>query len=169
MWNGLACNHAYTVLTTYQVTSTDGVVTNLMLVRNPWGSDGAYNGTWRDRDPIWLTNGYTSQVPYRNNTGDGLFYISQDDYHATFNYMSVSYFMDDYVHSTSSVYNDTTGQNTIFEFTIAEDVEGFLGVDFYTPRMYPKGCKLTSTGSRQSSTASLTIIREGAELFTMSG
>lgn len=57
--NGLAGNHAYTLLGTYVVRDVNGVETRLYLCRNPWGSDGAYNGTWRDADPIWLTNNYT--------------------------------------------------------------------------------------------------------------
>jgi hypothetical protein len=132
------------LLGAYKVTSSTGVVTKLFLMRNPWGTDGNYNGTWRDADPRWLTNNYTSQVPYKNNTADGLFFISIDDYNTYYDYMSVTYFQDSYVHSTSTVYNDTQGQNTKFEFTLTSPVTGFFGVDFYTPRMYPKGCKMTN-------------------------
>jgi hypothetical protein len=103
-------------------------------------------------------------VPYKNNTADGLFFISMDDYNANFNYMSVSYFQDAYKHSTSTVYDDVQGQNTKFEFTLTSSVNGFFGVDFYTPRMYPKGCKLLSTGSRFSNTANMIIIRDATEV-----
>lgn len=78
-------------------------------MRNPWGTDGNYNGTWNDKDPLWLdtVNNFKAQVPYINNTKDGVFYISVDDFYRTFSGFSVSFQADTYKNSISTVYNDT--------------------------------------------------------------
>lgn len=79
------------MVATYEVRSTAGVVTQLYLIRNPWGSDGEYFGAWSDEDPIWQTNNYSTQVPFKKDTEDGLFFISQADFHISFDYISISY------------------------------------------------------------------------------
>jgi hypothetical protein len=57
---GLAMNHAYTIVGAYTLKNADGSQkARLFRIRNPWGSDGAYNGTWRDSDPVWATTGQT--------------------------------------------------------------------------------------------------------------
>lgn len=35
----------------------------------------------------------------------------------------------------------------MFEFTLTETVDGFFGVDFYNPRMYPDNCKSKSSSA----------------------
>jgi hypothetical protein len=57
---GLALSHAYSVLGVYKVYNADGTLkADLIKMRNPWGSDGSYNGTWSDSDTIWNTDGET--------------------------------------------------------------------------------------------------------------
>lgn len=52
--NGLAANHAYSLIAAYVVRNEDGSEkAKLYLIRNPWGSDGNFNGSWCDSDPIW--------------------------------------------------------------------------------------------------------------------
>lgn len=54
--NGLAASHAYTVLSVHNLLNENGSLrARLYKMRNPWGSDGAYAGTWRDLDPLWTT------------------------------------------------------------------------------------------------------------------
>ena len=53
----LPCNHAYSIIGAYAITNSAGTITNRLLsVRNPWGVDAGYNGTWNDQD----TNSWTS-------------------------------------------------------------------------------------------------------------
>jgi hypothetical protein len=145
--NGLAASHAYTILSVHTVKNKDlSVKAKLYLMRNPWGKDGEYKGTWNDNDALWLdtTNNYKGQVPYTKNTADGLFFISHTDFFTYFAGFSVSYQNDKYISSTSTVEGDK-GDWTEFHFTLNDDVaDGFMGIDFYTPRMYPKGCKIVA-------------------------
>jgi hypothetical protein len=88
-------------------------------------------------------------VPYTRDTADGLFFIDHNDFYAYFSAYSISYQDDSYYSSTSTVYGDS-GKWTRFDFVMNHvgTVNGFLGIDFYTPRMYPRGCKLDSSGNR---------------------
>jgi len=55
---GLALSHAYSIIGVAPVYNSDGTLkANLLKMRNPWGSDGSYNGTWSDSDSIWKTTG----------------------------------------------------------------------------------------------------------------
>lgn len=56
---GLACSHLYSILAAYTVYDESGnFKANLLKMRNPWGVDGSYNGTWSDKDSIWNTGTY---------------------------------------------------------------------------------------------------------------
>jgi hypothetical protein len=60
---GLAQCHAYTLLSTHVLKNADGSVKDYLLkIRNPWASDGAYNGSYRDADTIWkdTVNNYSA-------------------------------------------------------------------------------------------------------------
>jgi hypothetical protein len=50
--------HAYSVIGAYKVYNADGSLkADLFKMRNPWGTDTTYNGTWCDSDSIWNTAG----------------------------------------------------------------------------------------------------------------
>jgi len=58
---GLAMSHAYSVIGVYKVYDTsNNLKASLFKMRNPWGSDGSYNGTWSDSDSIWKTGTYST-------------------------------------------------------------------------------------------------------------
>jgi hypothetical protein len=74
---GLAMSHAYTVIGAYTLKNSDGSVKDyLFQMRNPWGEDAQYNGTYRDTDPIWTTSNYAAQVNFVSNAHDGIFFIT---------------------------------------------------------------------------------------------
>ena len=51
-------SHAYSVLSAYTLLNADGTTkAKLLKIRNPWGVDGDYNGTWSDYDSTWNTVG----------------------------------------------------------------------------------------------------------------
>lgn len=54
---GLALSHAYTVAGAHLIKnpSTGAIVARLIEMRNPWGSDGAYSGVWKDGSAIITT------------------------------------------------------------------------------------------------------------------
>jgi hypothetical protein len=54
-------SHAYSIIGVYKVYDTTGALkANLVKMRNPWGSDGSYNGTWSDSDSTWKTGTYAT-------------------------------------------------------------------------------------------------------------
>ena len=52
---------------------------NLYRVRDPHGSDSSYTGNWNDNYSGW-TAAFKSQVPFVNNTNDGVFFIEDVDF-----------------------------------------------------------------------------------------
>jgi hypothetical protein len=146
---GIALNHAYTIVGAYILKNADGTQkARLLRIRNPWGSDGAYNGTWRDSDPVWATAGqtYKTQVPYIS-ANDGFFFVTVEDFVKYYQAFVITHYHDGWQHSTSTVYDDN-GLWKRFDFTIPVAQEGFIGLEFYAPRMYSKGCKTAyTTGS----------------------
>jgi len=56
---GLYSGHAYALVGAYELKDKSGnVVHRLVRIMNPHGSDGKYNGAWRDSDPRW--EGFTT-------------------------------------------------------------------------------------------------------------
>ena len=51
---GLARNHAYTLINAYNVTYKNGSQAALLFqIRNPWGVDDLFNGSWSDTSAFW--------------------------------------------------------------------------------------------------------------------
>ena len=74
----IPANHGYTLLGTNTVYNADGSVkANLFKIRNPWGSDAMYNGSWSDDDNVWNTVGqnYKQQVGFEKKD-DGVFFMT---------------------------------------------------------------------------------------------
>lgn len=57
---------------------------------------------------------------------------------------SIAFYSDSYVVSASTVYGEA-GKGYKFDFILPHDAEGYMGIDYYSPRMYPPGCKTKST------------------------
>ena len=74
---GLSPGHAYSFLNVYKV-NTDKGVERLVKLRNPWGN-GEYNGAWSDSSKKW-TASTKQQCGYKENSDDGVFYMSYDDF-----------------------------------------------------------------------------------------
>eukprot|EP00347_Sterkiella_histriomuscorum_P020566 403337314 len=146
---GLAMSHAYTVIGTYVVNYANGTeAAKLLRIRNPWGSDGKYNGTWCDKSEKWTdeVNKFYSQVPFVKDQEDGVYFVDLQTYHESFDQIIIGFWDDSYSSSTSTIYGDA-GFGSKFEFTLSELTDGFLGLDFYSPRMYPPGCRDTSSSA----------------------
>lgn len=99
---GLVRNHLYTLLGAYTLRNSAGsIVDYVYQIRNPWGVDDAFNGTWRDSSSLWLdtTNNYKAQVPYVN-ANDGAFFVNFQEFYDNFNSFSISYFYENYQHTS---------------------------------------------------------------------
>lgn len=48
----MAISHAYTILSAFEMTESNGTAHRMFLLRNPWGSSG-YNYYWSHNDTRW--------------------------------------------------------------------------------------------------------------------
>ncbi len=143
----LPCGHAYTLLGAYAILDTSGNIAHRLLrIRNPWGVDAGYNGTWNDGDTVSWTAAAQAQVPFVNNTNDGVFWIEDKDYVQAFNGFMISYYHDGWAHSYVEVLNDTAAPQRTFTFTLTTAQEIYVGMEFYDSRMYALNCKPSTTG-----------------------
>eukprot|EP00347_Sterkiella_histriomuscorum_P020656 403336970 len=144
---GLAQSHAYTVISTHIVNFANGTeAAKLLRIRNPWGIDADYNGTWCDSSAKWTdtVNKFSTQVPFKKDTQDGIYFVDLQTFQESFSDVQIAFYNDAYVSSTATIYTDV-GLGSKFEFTLGSAVDGFFGIDFYNTRMYPVGCKTTFT------------------------
>ena len=74
---GLSPAHAYSFLNIYKVNTENGIE-RVVKLRNPWGN-GEYNGPWSDSSKKWTTS-TKQQCNYKENSDDGVFYMSYDDF-----------------------------------------------------------------------------------------
>eukprot|EP00347_Sterkiella_histriomuscorum_P009273 403341839 len=142
--NGLAKSHAYTLLEAYILKEQNGTIkARLFKMRNPWGKDGKYKGQYNDNDPIWTQGNYASQVGFQK-ADDGLFFITAEEFYDSFDAYSIAFYSDSYQISANTVYGDN-GKGYKFDFSLPSDAEGYMGIDYYSSRMYPPGCKTKNT------------------------
>lgn len=76
--SGLVDGHSYTVIKTVKL--SNGV--RLVQCRNPWGND-SFKGDWSDQSLLW-TPELEKEAGFTNNQGDGLIFMSVEDYHKMF-------------------------------------------------------------------------------------
>ena len=89
-----------------------------------------------------------------NNSKDGVYFVEYMELNQYFNGIIISYIDDNYIHSSVKVLNATTAPKR-FEFNLTSTLDGFIGMDYYDTRMYPRGCKNSST------LANLRIYKDG--------
>lgn len=74
---GLFAESYYPVLGLYPIYDINGdFFSNLILLRDNFGNDTLYNGTFYDNDTVNWLDEIKSQVPYVNDTADGYLYIT---------------------------------------------------------------------------------------------
>jgi hypothetical protein len=79
--NGIAYNHAFTILGTKEVTDAAGTKTKLVKIRNPWGAED-YAGDWSDSSTKWTAALRTQAGSVVKN--DGEFFITVADFKTSF-------------------------------------------------------------------------------------
>jgi len=144
----LPCGHAYTLVGASTVVAADGTTHRLLQIRNPWGVDAGYNGTWNDADTTSWTAAAKAQVPgYANNTNDGTFFMEDSDFVKSFESFMITYYTDGWNQSYAEVVNDTNpGTQRSWTFTLARAQDVFVGMNFYDSRMYAANCKASTNG-----------------------
>ena len=138
---GLANGHAYTLIGVNEIKDSSGnVLYQLYKIRNPWGGDGEYKGKFRDADPIWTQHPtYAQQVGF-TSADDGIFFMEKADFIKGFDEFSVFYFEKEWK-QTNVLLNNVDDKEKVFEFELSEKTDLYLDVDFWSSRMYPKGCQ----------------------------
>lgn len=76
--HGIASSHSYGLLDCTEIVDQDGQNVKLLNLRNPWGTF-EWNGDWSDKSDKW-TPELKQQVDLKENSDDGLFWISLDDF-----------------------------------------------------------------------------------------
>ncbi|CDW79186.1 calpain family cysteine protease containing protein [Stylonychia lemnae] len=146
----LPCNHAYTIIGTYQITKSDGSKQNLYKFRNPWGIDNSFSGQYQDASTYWSavgSNGKTyAQQAGQTNANDGILYITDNEAMGAFNGFNIAEVRDSFVNSWYDKKGDTVASATtpaVYTFTLAANTPLILFVKTYDRRMYEQnsGCK----------------------------
>ena len=76
------------------------------------------------------------------------------EFNTNYNSIDISYFQEDYIHSSVRM-NNSNSTAKRFEFILNTTLDGFIGMDFYDPRMYAYGCKQNQT------TADFRVFQDG--------
>lgn len=100
--NGLVVGHSYSI-TNYHILpltnenkSRNLSQRGLIRLRNPWGNEIEWNGSWSDTDPIWnsLDEKTRRRLSIRRNN-DGEFWMSFNDFYREFDVMEVCHISPD--------------------------------------------------------------------------
>jgi len=87
--NGLVRGHAYSI-TAVHVTYLNGNAVPLIRLRNPWGNEVEWNGSWSDRDPAWNQISYEERQQLTQvSSADGEFWMSYDDWFSSFDQVQI--------------------------------------------------------------------------------
>lgn len=76
--------HAYAILGAYVVTTDDGNKVKLFRMYNPWGKDYWQTNPWADTNTAVWTENMKRQVPYSNNSFDGSYFLTVEDFLSNF-------------------------------------------------------------------------------------
>ena len=87
--DGLVASHAYTVISAYNFDNGDRV----LKIRNPWGNF-EWVGKYSEDSDIW-TEDLKTKVDFVK-ADDGLFFMTIEEFHKWFPYVSVSFFDENY-------------------------------------------------------------------------
>ena len=133
------------------------VIDTLVFLSNPAGNDPPMDFAWSDSDSKW-TDSAKAQVPYYvNSATDGLFYMSVCDFIEHFDCVEVAHVVPSFQQLYVDVQNDS-GIEQIFNFTVTAPGKTYVGVEYYSPRMYPDNCHNYTVGIMSLLSSTGTII-----------
>jgi hypothetical protein len=115
---GLSPGHAYSFLNVYKV-NTDKGVERVVKLRNPWGN-GEYNGAWSDSSKKW-TASTKQQCGYKDNSDDGVFYMSYDDFIKYYVTMGIAKIEPGYQTTACKINKTKATKCQVLKLTVNED------------------------------------------------
>jgi len=88
--DGLHKGHAYSILDVRKIkpSMTSSEVFRLICIRNPWGS-GEWTGDWGDKSDLWAKHPAIKKAVGHQDSDDGSFWMSWDDYVQNWNKIGV--------------------------------------------------------------------------------
>lgn len=95
--------HAYTVLDTYELEND----TQLVKVRNPWGSAN-YNGPWSVKSREWSTATPDEVEALKGDSKDGIFWIDFATYIENFSFTMINYSVENWASARFLMVDDQT-------------------------------------------------------------
>ena len=89
--------HAYSVLSVYEGLDSQGTELQLVRCRNPWGSDGEWDGPFGDDDPVWAEDAELRAKcdMEKGPVNDGSFWMTKADFEANYDNVNLCSFPSD--------------------------------------------------------------------------
>lgn len=135
--------HAYSIMGVHELVDQNKTVQyRLIRINNPHGNEGKFNGSWADNDPKWAT--YRSQVPIYTMADDGQLFMEVSEFVKSFEIFMINYINDTWKINTHRVSGDD-GKAKSYFFRVPRTQDIFIGLDVYSDRFYPFGCKNGTT------------------------
>lgn len=145
---GIAGSHAYSLLGVFEIENIGGKyrllgpnddrkgksIERLVKLRNPWGR-GEWNGDWGDKSPLWTLE--LQAALNFNNSDDGIFFISFNDFCQYYSDCQICYYHDDYKYSAMHLESDVN-ETIYLQFKLKLDGVYYLSVNQRSKRMFPK-------------------------------
>ena len=140
---GLSPGHAYSFLNIYKV-DTGTVIERVVKLRNPWGN-GEYNGAWSDSSKKW-TESTKKQCGYKENSDDGVFYMSFDDFIKYFVTMGIAKLEPGYKTTACKIGKGKATKCQVLKLTVNEDnKKSYIQLYQKNPRIILKDGSYQST------------------------
>ena len=154
--DGIAYSHAYSVIGTTTVTDNAGTTTQLVKVRNPWGSEN-YSGDWSDGDTRWnnVSQSEKDRIGYTNSLSDGYFFMSVPSFSTNFRSTTINRDLTGWHHNhflrLDDTYTSATSPGTAyycgascaahrFTFTTSVTQDVYISAYLHDERSYPTDC-----------------------------
>jgi hypothetical protein len=147
---GLAANHAYSLLSVFEIEKETNRVLSpyepsspyndkVIKLRNPWG-EGEWKGEWSDTSPKWEGNdlrtllGASTKESQRYGE-DGIFFMSFNDWMKYYSDYQICYFYDDYKYSAQK-FNSSPSEPTHIGFQLNQEGEYYFTINQVSKRMF---------------------------------
>jgi len=159
-------SHAYSVLAAFNMTDASNVVHRMLMIRNPWGSNG-YSYTWSGTDANW-TAALKAQVPFNfdptsSNSNTGIFVMPVAGLMNAYCFEDIQF-----GHSRGGAgyantwYDELNGpENTATSYTFtptSNDGDIYFTVESYPQQFVPSECFTGTTASGGSSNYPMTLM-----------
>ena len=154
---GLVTNHAYTVIDTAKLKNPNGTVTNLLKIKNLWGTN-EWLGDWSDGSKKW-TEDYKKQVKLQEKE-DGIFWMAFEDFLQFYTSTHICQVHDDYTFTSKKFPVSTDDAYNMVKINVGKATEGYFIVNLKNMRIYRN---LKGLDNFENPFCSMTVFKEGKD------